>query len=239
MSAAMFVLNPASRDIRFPPVELASRDGLLAVGGDLSVERLIEAYKNGIFPWYNEGQPILWWSPDPRAVLFPAELRVSRSLRKTARSGKFRVTLDRCFADVMRACAGPRRQQPDGGTWITPAMLAAYCELAERGYAHSVETWEGDRLVGGLYGVALGSAFFGESMFSRVSDASKVALLYAVRQLERWGYTIIDCQLPSPHLQRLGSRSIPRARYLALLKNALVQSGHPAPWHFDSDLVIG
>lgn len=239
MSAAMFVLNSASRDVRFPPVELASRDGLLAVGGDLSVERLLEAYRNGIFPWYNEGQPILWWSPDPRAVLFPAELRVSRSLRKTARSGKFRVTFDQRFADVMRACAGPRPQQPDGGTWITPAMLAAYCDLAARGYAHSVETWEGDRLVGGLYGVALGAAFFGESMFSRVSDASKVALLYVMRQLERWGYTLIDCQLPSPHLQRLGSRSIPRSRYIALLKSALVHPGHAAPWHFDSDLVIG
>lgn len=235
----MFVLNPTSRDIRFPPVELASRDGLLAVGGDLSVERLIEAYKNGIFPWYNEGQPILWWSPDPRAVLFPAELRVSRSLRKTARSGRFRVTFDHCFIDVMRACAGPRRQQPDGGTWITPAMLAAYVELAARGYAHSVETWEDGRLVGGLYGVALGGIFFGESMFSRASDASKVALLYAVRQLEHWGYTLIDCQLPSPHLQRLGARSVPRTRYLAMLKDALVHPERTGPWHFDSDLVIG
>src|ERR1051325_2254208 len=161
-------------DIRFPPVELASREGLLAVGGDLSIPRLLEAYRRGIFRWYNEGQPILWWSPDPRTVLLPDRLRISRSLRKSARPEKFRVTFDCCFADVMRACAGPRAKQPDGGTWITDAMLDAYVELHHGGYAHSVETWRNGELVGGLYGVALGGAFFGESMFSHTTDASKV-----------------------------------------------------------------
>ncbi len=235
----MHLLNPGVKDIRFPPVELASREGLLAVGGDLSVARLLEAYRHGIFPWYNDGQPILWWSPDPRTVLLPDRLKVSRSLRKNARSGKFCVTFDRCVAEVMRACAGPRRKQPNGGTWISSAMIDAYVELHRGGHAHSVETWQNDRLVGGLYGVALGGAFFGESMFSHVPDASKVALLYAARQLERWSYAFIDCQLPSAHLERMGAQSIPRKVYLALLRAALERHGHPPPWHFDSDLAIG
>lgn len=235
----MIVLPPRTRDFRFPSVELASRDGLLAVGGDLSVERLLEAYRHGIFPWYNEGQPILWWSPDPRAVLFPDRIKVARSLRKTARSGKFEVTFDQRFVDVMRACAGPRAKQPTDGTWIIPAMLDAYGELHQRGFAHSVETWENGRLVGGLYGVALGGAFFGESMFSHAADASKVALVSIARQLERWGYTLIDCQLPSAHLARLGAESIPRSDYLRLLDTALGRPAHPSPWHFDTDLSFG
>lgn len=235
----MFLLGPHSKNFGFPPVELASRDGLLAVGGDLSVERLIEAYRNGIFPWYNEGQPILWWSPDPRAVLLPEAVKVSRSLRKTLRSGKFRVTFDAAFANVMRACAAPRRKQPNGGTWITPDMLNAYVELHRRGYAHSVETWEGNELIGGLYGVALGGVFFGESMFSRAADASKVALVYAARQLAAWGYLLIDCQLPTEHLATLGAVSIPRREYLVRLKVALARPGRPAPWHFDTERSIG
>lgn len=234
----MFVLNPNANDFRFPPVELASREGLLAVGGDLRAERLLEAYSKGIFPWYNEGQPILWWSPDPRAVLLPARLRIARSLRKTLRSGKFRATFDERFADVMRACAGPRRNHPGGGTWITRAMLEAYGELHRRGYAHSVETWREDRLVGGLYGVALGGAFFGESMFSHIPDASKIALVYAVRQLEHWGYTLIDCQLPSTHLARMGAESIPRKDYLVLLEVARRRTPRENPWRFDTDLTI-
>ncbi|HEY8553318.1 MAG TPA: leucyl/phenylalanyl-tRNA--protein transferase [Burkholderiales bacterium] len=234
----MYVIDPHADDFRFPPVELASPDGLLAVGGDLRPARLLAAYRQGIFPWYNEGQPILWWSPDPRAVLFPARLRVSRSLRKRLRSGKFRVTCDVCFRDVMLACAGPRPQYPHGGTWITPAMVEAYTELHRLGHAHSVETWLGDRLVGGLYGVALGGIFCGESMFSRESDASKVALVYLVRQLERWGYALIDCQLPSAHLASLGAEAIPRRTYMALLADALALPGRPPPWRFDTDLPI-
>ena len=158
----MFVLKPDSADTRFPPVELASPEGLLAVGGDLRAERLLEAYRHGIFPWYNPGQPILWWSPDPRTVLFPAKLRVARSLHKTLRRKKFEVTLDQAFRDVMRHCAEPRDQRPGHGTWITPEMLEAYCRLHDRGLAHSVETWFDGKLVGGLYGVALGGVFFGE-----------------------------------------------------------------------------
>lgn len=232
----MFVLNAKTNDFRFPPVELATRDGLLAVGGDLQPQRLIEAYRRGIFPWYNEGQPILWWSPDPRAILLPAQLKVSRSLRKTLRSNKFRVTFDVDFRSVMQACAGPRPQYPQGGTWITAAMLEAYVELQRLGHAHSVEAWDGERLVGGLYGVALGGAFFGESMFSHVSDASKVALVYLVRQLQQWGYTLIDCQLPSAHLGSLGARAVARRDYLTLLAQALRVPAHAAPWHFDADL---
>lgn len=235
----MFLLSPYAKDVRFPSAELASREGLLAVGGDLSVERLLEAYRNGIFPWYNEGQPILWWSPDPRAVLLPDRLKISRSLRKTLRAKKFRVTFDQCFEEVMRACAGPRRKQENGGTWITADMLAAYTELHRRGHAHSVEAWKEDRLVGGLYGVALGGAFFGESMFSRADDASKVALVYVTRQLETWGYTLIDCQLPTDHLARLGAESITRGDYLALLRRALARPGRAPPWYFDIDPAIG
>jgi len=234
----MFVLKPNANHFRFPPVELASREGLLAVGGDLRPERLLEAYSRGIFPWYNEGQPILWWSPDPRAVLLPGRLKIARSLRKTLRSGKFRVTFDERFDEVVQACAGPRRKHPDGGTWITRAMRAAYGKLHRQGYAHSVETWHDELLVGGLYGVALGGAFFGESMFSHAPDASKVAFVRLVRQLERWGYTLIDCQLPSAHLARLGAEAIARADYLALLALALARPARENPWRFDSDPAI-
>lgn len=235
----MHSLRSGANDIRFPPVDSASPEGLLAVGGDLSVPRLLEAYRRGIFPWYNDDQPILWWSPDPRTVLLPERLKLSRSLRKSARPGKFRVSFDRCFADVMRACAGRRRQHPEGGTWITAAMLEAYLELHRCGYAHSVETWRNEELVGGLYGVALGGAFFGESMFSRATDASKVALAYTVRQLQRWGFSLIDCQLSSEHLHRMGAESISRKTYLGLLEAALAHPHRAPPWRFDSDLAIG
>ena len=234
----MFVLGSNSSDFRFPPPELASREGLLAIGGDLRPERLLEAYRQGIFPWYSEGQPILWWSPDPRAVLFPADIRVSRSLRKTLRSGRFRVTFDENFRGVVTACAGPRPQYPEGGTWITGAMHEAYSVLHRRGHAHSVEIWHEQALVGGLYGVTLGGAFFGESMFSRETDASKVALVYLARQLERWNYALIDCQLPSDHLIRLGAKSLARRDFLDLLREALARKPRHIPWHFDSDLAI-
>ncbi len=229
----MFVLNAKGQDLSFPPVELASPEGLLAVGGDLRPERLLEAYRHGIFPWYSENQPILWWSLDPRTVLFPDKLHISRSLKRSLRPGLFSVTLDRCFRDVMQQCAGPRPQYPDRGTWITPEMLKAYTHLHELGYAHSVETWQEGQLVGGLYGVALGGAFFAESMFTRASDASKVALVSLVRQLQTWGFRLIDCQQSSPHLIALGAEAIPRRDFLDHLGSALTLPERHGRWEFD------
>jgi leucyl/phenylalanyl-tRNA--protein transferase len=234
----MFVLKPGSTDLRFPPVELASPEGLLAIGGDLRAERLLEAYRHGIFPWYNPGQPILWWSPDPRAVLFPAKLRVSHSLGKALRRKKFAVTLDTAFREVMAQCAAPRHRRAGPGTWITPEMIEAYCVLHERGLAHSVESWMDEKLVGGLYGVALGSAFFGESMFSCETDASKVAFVQLVRQLELWDFAFIDCQLPSAHLSSLGAEAIRRREFLERLEPALQQPGRPGHWRFEADPAI-
>lgn len=232
----MFILPSDTNDLRFPPVELASPEGLLAMGGDLRSERLLEAYRNGIFPWYSGDQPILWWSPDPRAVLVPSRLKISRSLRQTLRRGLFRVALDTDFAGVIKACAEPRAQNPKGGTWITAEMIDAYCHLHEQGFAHSVEVRTDDDLVGGLYGVALGGAFFGESMFSRQSDASKVALAYLARQLDAWHFVQIDCQLPSPHLMSLGAIPVRRRDFLRLLDAALALSNRVGRWHFDIDL---
>ncbi len=229
----MFVLNSDTADLRFPPAELASPEGLLAIGGDLRAERLLEAYRHGIFPWYSDGQPILWWSPDPRAVLFPDKLHVSRSLHKTIRRRTFTVTLDTCFREVVQACAAPRQQTPQGGTWITPEMLDAYSRLHELGCAHSVECWYEGKLAGGLYGVALGRAFFGESMFTREPDASKVALVTLVRQLQTWGFHIVDCQLPSKHLFTLGVEEIRRADFLDHLAAALQLPERRGIWHFD------
>jgi len=234
----MFLLDPNSGDLRFPPVELASPEGLLAVGGDLRAERLLQAYRHGVFPWYSEGQPILWWSPDPRAVLYPPRLRVSRSLAKAIRRERFRVTLDRAFTDVIRRCATTRRQQDSHGTWITPEMHDAYARLHRLGYAHSCEAWLDDRLVGGLYGVALGSIFFGESMFSLETDASKVAFVRLVRQLARWGFVLIDCQIRSDHLERLGAECIPRLRFIDELHQSLEHTDRRGAWHFDSDLAL-
>lgn len=228
----MFRLSSNPRDLRFPPVELASPEGLLAVGGDLRPERLLEAYRHGIFPWYNDDQPILWWSPDPRAVLFPDKLHVSRSLERTIRHGIFTATFDTCFREVMTQCAGPRPQYPEGGTWITPAMIEAYVRLHELGWAHSIETWQEGRLVGGLYGIALGGAFFGESMFSRVTNASKVALVLLIRQLRAWGFRIFDCQQASPHVMRFGAEEIPRRSFLNHLASALTLPDRRGPWHF-------
>jgi leucyl/phenylalanyl-tRNA---protein transferase len=231
----MFVLSADPKNLRFPPAHLASPDGLLAIGGDLRNERLLQAYRQGVFPWYNSGQPILWWSPDPRTVLFPDKLRISRSLRKTLRKKKFQVTLDTDFREIIQSCALPRRANPEGDTWITSEMLQAYCRLHERGYAHSVEAWLEEKIVGGLYGVALGSTFFGESMFSRVTDASKVAFVYLIRQLEAWGYTLIDCQLRSAHLLSLGAEEIPRKEFLVYLDQALARAGRQEPWQLELD----
>jgi leucyl/phenylalanyl-tRNA---protein transferase len=221
---------------RFPAVEqaLAEPNGLLAAGADLSVPRLLEAYASGIFPWYSDGQPLLWWSPDPRMVLLPAEFRLARSLRKRMARRDYEVRVDTAFDRVIRACAEPRAGQD--GTWITADVIGAYSALARAGHAHSVETWIGGRLAGGLYGVALGHMFFGESMFTRVPDASKIALAHLVRQLARWGYGMIDCQMSTRHLARLGAREIPRAAFMRRLAT-LVNYTHPVrEWRFDDDL---
>ena len=229
----MFRLSGNPSDLRFPPVDVSTPEGLLAVGGDLRPERLLEAYRHGIFPWYDDDQPILWWSPDPRTVLFPPKLHISRSLKRSLRPGIFNVTLDTCFREVMQHCAGPRPQYPDGGTWITAEMLDAYTTLHKQGYAHSVETWQDGKLVGGLYGVAIGGAFFAESMFTRVPDASKVGLVFLVRQLQAWGFRIMDCQQSSPHVMRFGAEEIPRRKFLDHLTAALALPNRQGRWQFD------
>jgi len=209
-----------TEELVFPPPEMAEPEGLLAVGGDLSEERLVLAYSLGIFPWYSEGSPILWWSPDPRLVLFPDELKVSRSLRQTIKKNIYTATMDTAFEDVIKKCAEVHRAD-DGGTWITPEMAEAYMELHRRGHAHSVEAWHDGELKGGLYGVALGGAFFGESMFATAPDASKVALAALVKKLSEWGFDIIDCQVTTEFFKGLGARAIPREDFLKRLGRAI------------------
>lgn len=205
----------------FPHHDYATEEGILAAGGDLSSERLLNAYSNGIFPWFNPGDPIIWWSPDPRFVLFPKDLKVSKSMRPYFNQNKFKVTYDQCFREVITACKIHKRERQSGGTWITDDMVEAYCNLHQEGYAHSVEVWQDDTLVGGLYGVALHKCFFGESMFSNVSNASKFALISLVRQLEAFDFQLIDCQQETKHLESLGAQAIPRTEFLAYLyKNA-------------------
>jgi leucyl/phenylalanyl-tRNA--protein transferase len=204
----------------FPDPSLAESDGLLAVGGDLSAERLLSAYAGGIFPWYSQGYPILWWSPDPRMILFPGKFRLSKSLRQSLRNKKYSVRFDTVFAEVIAQCSHvPRFGQ--GGTWITEEMKSAYNWLHQLGYAHSVETFVKGKLVGGLYGVSLGKAFFGESMFHVERDASKIALFYLVKKLTEWDFHFIDAQVETGHLQRLGAENIPRSRFLEMLETAL------------------
>jgi len=219
----------------FPPLSRAMQEpnGLLAAGGELSASRLIEAYRNGIFPWYGADQPLLWWSPDPRMVLAPADLKISRSLGKRLRKKDFSVRVDTRFEAVMRACAAPRDEQ--GGTWITDDMVAAYSDLHMRGIAHSVETWIDGELAGGLYGVAIGRMFYGESMFTRATDASKIALAHLARQLQRWNFGLIDCQMNTAHLASLGAREIARDDFVRRLK-VLVDCDPPQAWQFDDDL---
>lgn len=212
----------------FPPAELAGPEGLLAVGGDLSVSRLLEAYQHGIFPWYDE-PPILWWSPDPRLVLFPDDLRVSRSLRGTIRKGIYEVRFDTAFREVIQACSKIKRKHEDG-TWINPEIVRAYAALHDLGLAHSVESWEGDALVGGLYGVNLGHCFFGESMFARKTDASKVALVALVAELKRRGVELIDCQVATEHLLSLGAREIPRSEFLQRIDRLVSFPTERGPW---------
>ena len=203
----------------FPAVDQALRDpdGLLAIGGDLTIERLLNAYQRGIFPWFNEGQPILWWSPDPRCVVEPTEIKISRSLAKRIRKNEYRITYNTAFVDVLEGCAGERKGIDD--TWITNDIKFAYIKLFEQGFAHSVECWLDNKLVGGLYGLALGKVFFGESMFSHATDASKVTLVHLAQQLSQKNFRLIDCQVHSKHLQSMGAKPIHREMFIQILEN--------------------
>jgi leucyl/phenylalanyl-tRNA--protein transferase len=218
-----------SDTLLFPPPALAREDGLLAVGGDLSVPRLLLAYQHGIFPWYSPGEPILWWSPDPRLVLFPAEFHLAKRLARTIRQQIFSITFDTAFAQVIKACGQTRRKEGQG-TWLDEEMIRAYCELHDQGHAHSVECWQNGELVGGLYGVALGAVFFGESMFSLVPDSSKVALAGLVERLQGWDFALIDCQVGTGHLQRLGAREISGAEFSTRLAEAVAKPSRLGPW---------
>ena len=221
----------------FPPVDQAldKPNGLLAVGGNLSPERLLDAYRHGIFPWFNTDEPVLWWSPDPRMVLFPQEFKVSRSLRRTLRNKQYEVRADSAFEQVMRACAEPREGQD--GTWIHEEMIAAYTALHRMGHAHSIETWIDGELAGGLYGIAIGHMFYGESMFSRRTDASKIALAHLAKQLARWNFGMIDCQMNTHHLASLGAREIPRTEFIVRLRELIHYPDIASPWKLDHDLV--
>ena len=226
-------------DTPFPHVEQALRtpNGLLAAGGNLTPARLLEAYRHGIFPWFNADDPILWWSPDPRMVLFPEEFKISRSLRKTLCKKTHEIRTDTAFEQVMRACAAPRGGR--AGTWIHEEMIAAYTELHRMGMAHSVETWHKGELVGGLYGISIGRMFYGESMFSRSTDASKVALAHLATQLRHWNFGMIDCQMSTPHLASLGAREIPRTEFIQRLQELIVRPCVPSLWKFDQVLPPG
>lgn len=221
----------------FPPLEdaLAEPNGLLAAGGDLSPERLIKAYRCGIFPWFNENETILWWSPDPRMVLFPNELKVSRSLNKTMEKRDYEIRVDSAFNQVMRACAAPRKRQ--SGTWIHSDMISAYTILHEMGLAHSVETWIDGELKGGLYGITQGKMFFGESMFFKVNNASKIAFVHLVKQLEKWNYSMIDCQMKTAHLASFGAREIPRKEFSYRLKESVNYPNQIEKWNFDNESI--
>ncbi|MBM4311656.1 MAG: leucyl/phenylalanyl-tRNA--protein transferase [Deltaproteobacteria bacterium] len=219
----------------FPDPELAEPDGLLAMGGDLSTLRLLNAYRRGIFPWYGEGDPILWWSPDPRLVLDPRSISISKSLARTLKKNALRITLDTAFEEVITCCASSlRRGRP--GTWIVPQMRAAYLQLHRAGCAHSVEAWQDGCLAGGLYGVSLGRAFFGESMFARQPDASKVCLAWLAALLRAWEFDFIDCQVTTPHLLRMGAVEIERTVFLARLRHALQAPDRTGPWRLPPDI---
>ncbi|MGM0393202.1 MAG: leucyl/phenylalanyl-tRNA--protein transferase [Thermodesulfobacteriota bacterium] len=218
-----------SSRLEFPPAWLARSDGLLCIGGDLSCERILLAYQNGIFPWFSDNEPILWWSPDPRLVLYPSEIRISKSLRKTLKKNRFRITINQAFEQTISACSQPRKD-PNEGTWLVEEMKDAYIELHCQGHAHSVEAWHQDRLVGGLYGVAMGCVFFGESMFSLESDASKAALVALARHLNTHGFDFIDCQVTTDHLCRMGAVEIPRNRFLDLLGRSIIRQPVSGVW---------
>lgn len=227
-----------SDDLVFPSPQLAPQEGLLAVGGDLSRERLLLAYRMGIFPWYSENEPIMWWSPDPRLVLYPSELKVSKSLSKTIKKGHFQVTVDQAFESVIKACAQSRTRMQEG-TWIVDDMIAAYCKLHESGLAHSVEAWQDGNLAGGLYGVSLGGCFFGESMFTRISNASKVAFVALVEHLKALKFNLIDCQVTTTHLLSFGAREIPRTRFLSELEKSLELPTIKNKWSFSTNPSAG
>jgi leucyl/phenylalanyl-tRNA--protein transferase len=235
--SSLLWLDPYNDEQPFPSAERALDDpqGLLAVGGSLSPARLLSAYRQGIFPWYAAEQPILWWSPDPRMVLYPERIKISRSLRKTLRKNIFRVTMDTSFDDVITRCAEPRSSET--GTWLTPEMMTAYCRLSRLGYAHSVEVWHDASVVGGLYGVAIGRVFFGESMFSRTTDASKIALVALARQLQRWKFAVIDCQMHTAHLSSMGADPLCRSAFLKLVRQFCAVGGPThSKWRADEDL---
>jgi len=213
----MVVLNDK---LVFPPVEMATPEGIIAIGGDLGTERLLLAYRSGIFPWYNQDEPIVWWSPDPRFVLFPDKLKVTKSMQSVLNNGSFRFTINRAFSKVLQNCKTITRQGQEG-TWITPAIEQAYTKLHELGYAHSAEAWMNGELAGGLYGIRLGNVFFGESMFSKVSNASKFAFINYVHQLQKEKVTLIDCQVYTAHLESLGAKMIERNRFMVLLAENL------------------
>ncbi|MEO1434235.1 MAG: leucyl/phenylalanyl-tRNA--protein transferase [Bacteroidota bacterium] len=219
-----------STDLLFPPAFMARSDGMLAVGGDLSLDRLILAYKMGIFPWYNEGEPIIWWSPDPRCVLYPHELKVSKSTRRLIRQARFQVTFDRDFPAVIRACQLIERPG-QMGTWLTEDMIEAYTHLHKNGYAHSVEVWQDGLLVGGLYGVSIGNIFFGESMFANVSNASKIGFCTLVKVLHQKGFDLIDCQQDTQHLRSMGAVTIPRVLFLRMMENNMNKMSHLGSWN--------
>jgi leucyl/phenylalanyl-tRNA--protein transferase len=216
----------------FPPVSFAEKDGLLAVGGDLSPERLLLAYRNGIFPWYSEGQPILWWSPSPRLVIFPNEFKIPGRLARLVRKRKSTLSMDRSFRQVINACAttGERKTK---GTWITGEMIETYCQLHEMGFAHSVECWQAEQLAGGLYGIALGGVFFGESMFSCQPNSSKIALVSLVQKLQEWDFDLIDCQLRTAHLIQFGAREIPGREFQKILAKSMLRQTKSGKWEID------
>jgi leucyl/phenylalanyl-tRNA--protein transferase len=225
-----------TKDLVFPPPEGASREGVVAIGGDLSAERLLLAYAQGIFPWPSEGMPLLWFSPDPRFVLPPGAAHVPRSLRKRARRGGFEIRCDTAFGEVMKGCK--RAYRPgQHGTWITREMMRGYEALHERGYAHSIECWMDDRLAGGLYGVSLGQAFFGESMYADEADASKLAFATLLGNLVHWGFDLVDCQVHTAHLERFGAEDWPRKRFLSALRTSLEAPTRKGAWAFDLDPV--
>jgi len=229
----MQLITADTPETQFPSPNSASEEGLVAVGGEITTKRVLSAYRQGIFPWYSEDQPVLWWSPEPRAILYPDGIKISRSLKKNLRRSKFSITADTAFSEVVKACAGPRTQSPTGGTWITAEMMDTYNRLHQLGYGHSIEVWDEEKLVGGLYGLSLGSAFFGESMFSHKTDASKLALVYLAKFSKSSGIDFIDCQLPTVHLASMGAINISRKEYLRILEAALKHQDHTKCWQLD------
>jgi len=226
-----------SKILEFPPVWLARSDGLLCIGGDLSPERLLLAYENGIFPWFSKDEPILWWSPDPRLILIPKNIKVSKSLNKKIKKNMFSITINKAFEETIRSCAKPRKNVQEG-TWLVDEMVASYIKLHSLGYAHSIETWRKDKLVGGLYGVCLGKSFFGESMFSFESDASKIALVALSNHLKKYDFDLIDCQVTTNHLLSMGAMEITRNAFLDIILKSVKKKGMINIWNSDNHLEL-